>query len=80
MTAKEYVDKLTWQEFENIKAFKDKSPYFFQFLNEPCKDAFTVAVFAMQCKEAGIPEEFTQTADSLHYLVRAISARAYGNV
>ena len=80
MTAKEYVDKLSWQEFEEIKAFKDKNPYFFQFLAEPCKDVITVATFAMQCREAGIPDELTKTAGSLHYLVEAITARAYRNV
>ena len=76
MTANDYVNGLTWQEFEKIKAFKDASPYFYQFLAEPCKDVMTVANFAMQCQEAGIPAEFTRTPDSLHYLVVAINARA----
>lgn len=80
MTAKTYVDGLTWQEFETIKTFKDASPDFYKFLAEPCKDVMTVASFAMQCLDAGIPAEFTRTPESLHYLVVAINARCCGNV
>lgn len=79
MTAKAYIDGMTWQEFEKIRVFKDSSTYFFDFLAEPCKDVVTVANFAMQCKSVGIPDEFTRTPEALHYLVVAISARAYGN-
>jgi len=79
MSVKTYVDGLSWQEFEKIKVFKDASPDFYKFLAEPCKDAFTVATFAIQCKDAGIPEEYTKTPESLHYLVAAITARACGN-
>lgn len=79
MTAKSYINSLTWQEFEQIRVLKDVSPDFFRFLAEPCKDVVTVASFAMKCEEVGIPKEFTRTPDSLHFLVRAITDRAYGN-
>jgi hypothetical protein len=79
MTAKTYIDGLTWQEFEVIKVFKDASPDFYKFLAEPCTDVMTVANFAIQCQNAGIPEAFTRSAESLHYLVVAINARACGN-
>jgi hypothetical protein len=79
MTAKTYVNSLTWQEFEEIKVLKDNSPDFFKFLPEPCKDVVSVANLAMECRKLGIPEEFTKTSESLHYLVVAITARIYGN-
>jgi len=79
MTAKAYIDSLTWKEFEKIKSLKDSSPDFYKFLAEPCKDVVTVASFAMQCKSTGIPDEYTVSADALHYLVVAINARTNGN-
>lgn len=78
MTGKEYVDQLTWQEFEQVKAFMNSSPDFFQFLTGPCKDIVTVANFGAACRKIGIPNNLTATAEALHYLVVAISNRAYG--
>ena len=79
MTAKAYIDSLTWEEFQKIKTLRDSSPDFYKFLAEPCKDVVTVAIFAMQCKSSGIPDDYTATADALHYLVVAINARICGN-
>lgn len=78
MTAKAYIDGLTYQEFEKVRALRE-SPNFFQFLAEPSDDAVTVASFAMQCKDSGVPEELTRSAESLHYLVIAINNRLGGN-
>ena len=80
MTAKSYVDGLTYQEFARLRELKDNSPDFYHFLAEPSKDVVKTASFAMQCQSAGIPEDFTRSADTLHYLVVAINNRASGNV
>lgn len=77
--AKSYIDGLSYQEFANIRALKDRSPDFYQFLANACSDPVVVASFAVQCKNAGIPEEYTKSPDSLHYLVVAINNRASGN-
>jgi hypothetical protein len=78
MTARDYVNGLTWQEFQDIKKFKESSPDFYSFLAAPCDNVFTVANFAIQCRTAGIPDEFTQTSEALHYLVIAINDRLCG--
>jgi hypothetical protein len=79
MTAKEYIDSLSPQDFQKIEVFSKESADFYKFLAEPCEDVVTVASFAMQCQSIGIPTEYTNTADALHYLVVAIDARSNGN-
>ena len=79
MTAKEYIDSLTPEQFQEIKKLCEDIPAFYEFLAEPCTDMVTVASFAAQCQSIGIPTEFTKTPDALHYLVVAIDARSNGN-
>ena len=78
MTAKAYIDSLTYQEFEKVRSLKD-SPNFYQFLAEPCKDLVTIASFTMQCQSVGIPDTYIRNAEALHYLVAAIDGRINGH-
>lgn len=79
MGAKEYIDSLEPKKFQEIKNFAENSEDFYKFLAEPCEDVVTVASFAMQCQDLGIPTEYTKNSEALHYLIVAIDARINGN-
>lgn len=77
MTAKEYVNGLTFQGFEKIRSLSS-APGFYQFVTEACKDPVLAANFAMQCRKVGVPDNLVKTPESLHYLAAAINYRQFG--
>ena len=78
MSARDYINSLTYQEFGDVCSLKN-SPDFCSFLAEVCRDPVRIASFAMQCQSTGIPEDYTRSPESLHYLVVAINNRSWGN-
>ena len=78
MTAKKYVDGLSYDEFKNIRVVSD-NPNFMQFLVGPSDDVVASATLAQQYESVGVPNELTKSAEALHYLVVAVNNRMCGN-
>ena len=78
ISAKDYVDSLSPEEFKKVSSIKDTTS-FYLFLAEPCKDAIKSASLAAACDQAGIPEVYWGSSEALHHLVVAISNHMNGN-
>jgi len=78
ISAKDFINSLNREDEEKV-CLLQRSPYFFQFLPEPCYDEFTNRNFADECLRAGVPVGLTKTPEALHSLVFAIVCHKYGN-
>ena len=77
-TAKEYLNSLDPKSQESICNLRS-SQYLYLFLSRPCRDESKIASFAAQCSALGIPEEYTNSPEALHYLALAVAGLINGN-
>lgn len=79
-TASVYVNGLSLAEFQDLKTQLKKSIHYQKFLTkQPSRDIVTMAAFAIECTNCGVPQEFTINDLALHYLVKAIDNREQTN-
>ena len=77
LTAKEYIDSLSYEEFKKIRIASD-NPDFMQFLI-PNDDVVASATLSKKYADVGVPNELLGSPEAVHYLVIAISNRVNGN-
>lgn len=78
MTAKDWLDTLNPEQLEKVCSLKD-NPAFIEFLTRSDKDTVESAQYASACISAGVPTEYTDKPDTLHYLTVAIANYLKGN-
>ena len=78
MTAKDWLNTLDLMQLEKVCSLKD-NPTFIEFLARSDMGPVESAHYALACISAGVPVEYTDKPETLHYLTVAIANYLKGN-
>ena len=78
MTAKDWLDSLDNAQLKKVCSLKD-NPVFVEFLVTSDMGTVEAARYGADCLAVGVPNEYTSSAESLHYLTVAIANYLKGN-
>ncbi|MBR3270037.1 hypothetical protein IKG07_02190 [Candidatus Saccharibacteria bacterium] len=78
MTAKDWLDSIDPVQLEKVCSLKN-NPAFMEFLVTSDMGTIEAARYGADCLAVGVPNEYTSSAQSLHYLTIAIANYLNGN-
>ena len=78
MTAKDWLDSLDNAQLKKVCSLKD-NPVFVEFLVTSDMGTVEAARYGADCLAVGVPNEYTSSSESLHYLTVAIANYLKGN-
>ena len=78
MTAKDWLNSINFTQLEKVCSLKN-NPAFMEFLARPDMGPVESAYYALACISVGVPVEYTDKPETLHYLTVAIANYLKGN-
>ena len=78
MTAKDWLNSINPEQLEKVCSLKTNLA-FIEFMTKSDVSTITCAHYASECLAVGVPAEYTNSPEALHYLTVAIANYLKGN-